>query len=69
MNRSIEPLVIGRVIGDVLHELNPTVNMEVVYSSDKRVFNGRELMPSVVKTKPRVDIGGEDMRTAYTLVS
>ncbi|XP_039122741.1 CEN-like protein 1 [Dioscorea cayenensis subsp. rotundata] len=68
MNRSIEPLVIGRVIGDVLHELNPTVNMEVVYSSDKRVFNGRELMPSVVKTKPRVDIGGEDMRTAYTLI-
>ncbi|KAM0935105.1 putative phosphatidylethanolamine-binding protein [Dioscorea sansibarensis] len=28
----------GRVIGDVLHELNPTVKMEVVYSSNSQTL-------------------------------
>ncbi|KAJ0971114.1 hypothetical protein J5N97_019073 [Dioscorea zingiberensis] len=68
MNRSTESLVMGRVIGDVLRDLNPAVKMEVVYSSKKKVFNGHELMPSSVKAKPRVDIEGEGMRDAYTLV-
>ncbi|KAK6936478.1 hypothetical protein RJ641_033508 [Dillenia turbinata] len=43
--------------------------MNVIYNSNKQVANGHQLMPSVVGTKPRVEIGGNDMRTAYTLHS
>ncbi|KAJ6869864.1 CEN-like protein 1 [Populus alba x Populus x berolinensis] len=42
--------------------------MTVTYNSNKQVANGYEFMPSVIAYKPRVEIGGEDMRIAYTLV-
>lgn len=68
MSRPLEPLSVGRVIGEVVDIFNPSVRMNVTYST-KQVANGHELMPSIVMNKPRVDIGGEDMRSAYTLVS
>ncbi|KEH17361.1 putative phosphatidylethanolamine-binding protein [Medicago truncatula] len=67
MSRPLEPLSVGRVIGEVVDIFNPSVRMNVTYST-KQVANGHELMPSIVMNKPRVDIGGEDMRSAYTLI-
>ncbi|KAK3006283.1 hypothetical protein RJ639_017777 [Escallonia herrerae] len=68
MSRLIEPLVVGRVVGEVVDTFAPSVKMNVTYNCNKQVCNGHELMPAVVAPKPRVDIGGEDLRTAYTLI-
>lgn len=68
MARIIEPLTVGRVVGEVVDMFSPSVRMNVIYNSNKQVANGHELMPSVIATKPRVEIGGDDLRTAYTLV-
>ncbi|KAK6132136.1 hypothetical protein DH2020_034127 [Rehmannia glutinosa] len=69
MSRAPEPLSIGRVIGEVVDNFIPCVRLIVTYNSNKQVSNGHELMPSVIMAKPRVDIGGDDLRAAYTLVS
>lgn len=69
MSRNMEPLSVGRVVGDIVDGFIPSVKMSVIYNSNKQVANGHEMMPSVVTAKPRVDIGGEDLRAAYTLVS
>ncbi|KAE9451628.1 hypothetical protein RHGRI_027826 [Rhododendron griersonianum] len=68
MSRLMEPLTVGRVVGEVVDYFSPSVTMSVTYNSNKLVSNGHELMPSVITARPRVEIGGEDMRTAYTLV-
>ena len=62
-------MTLGRVVGEVVDTFTPSVRMSVTYNSNKQVFNGSELMPSIVSSKPRVEIGGEDMRAAYTLVN
>ncbi|XP_057505770.1 CEN-like protein 2 [Actinidia eriantha] len=67
MARIAEPLTVGRVIGDVLDVFTPTIKMLVTYNT-KQVYNGHELYPSQVTTKPRVEIQGGDMRTFFTLV-
>lgn len=73
MSRLIEPLCgplsVGRVVGEVVDIFTPSVRLNVIYNSNKQVANGHEFMPSVIISKPRVEIGGDDMRTAYTLVS
>lgn len=69
MSRLIEPLTVGRVVGDVLDAFTPSVKMKVTFHCNKQVYNGHELMPSAVTLKPRVEVGGDDMRAAYTLVS
>lgn len=70
MSRSLrDPLVVGRVIGDVVDVFTHSVKLRVTYGSNKRVSNGHELMPTLLTAKPRVEIGGGDMREAYTLVS
>ncbi|XP_060206329.1 CEN-like protein 1 [Lycium barbarum] len=63
-----EPLAAGRVIGEVVDSFIPSVKMKVIYNGSKQVSNGHELMPTVVAAQPRVEIGGEDMRSAYTLI-
>nr|XP_018678450.1 PREDICTED: CEN-like protein 2 isoform X1 [Musa acuminata subsp. malaccensis] len=68
MSRLIDPLVVGRVIGEVLDSFNPSVKMLVTYNSNKLVFNGHELYPSAVTSKPRVEVQGGDMRSFFTLV-
>ncbi|KAG5556581.1 hypothetical protein RHGRI_006998 [Rhododendron griersonianum] len=55
---SAEPLIVGRVIGDVLDPFIPTVKMLATYNN-KQVSNGHELYPSQVTTKPRVEIQGD----------
>ncbi|CAI9774566.1 unnamed protein product [Fraxinus pennsylvanica] len=63
-----DPLVIGRVIGDVIDYFSPTVKMSVIYNSDKHVYNGHELFPSTVAFKPKVEVHGGDMRSFFTLI-
>ncbi|CAI0546933.1 unnamed protein product [Linum tenue] len=58
----MEPLIVGRVVGEVVEMFNPSVRMSVTYNSNKQVSNGHELMPAVVASRPRVDIGGDDLR-------
>ncbi|XP_043701942.1 protein TERMINAL FLOWER 1-like [Telopea speciosissima] len=67
MARTLEPLIVGRVIGDVLDSYSPTVNMAVTYNN-KQVCNGHELFPSTVTSRPRVEVHGGDMRSFFTLV-
>lgn len=68
MPRDRDPLVVGRVVGDVLDPFTRSVSLRVTYGM-KEVNNGCELKPSQVVQQPRVDTGGDDLRTFYTLVS
>ncbi|CAI9097755.1 OLC1v1034237C3 [Oldenlandia corymbosa var. corymbosa] len=67
MARTCEPLVVGRVIGDVLDNFIPAIKMTVTYNT-KQVCNGHELFPSAVNSRPRVEILGGDLRSFFTLV-
>ncbi|AES82026.1 putative phosphatidylethanolamine-binding protein [Medicago truncatula] len=64
---SQEPLIVGRVIGEVLDSFTTSMKMTVSYNK-KQVFNGHEFFPSTINTKPKVEIDGGDMRSFYTLV-
>ncbi|XP_043687508.1 CEN-like protein 1 [Telopea speciosissima] len=68
MSRPLVPLTVGRVVGEVVDSFTPSVKMNVTYNSSKQVCNGHEFMPSAITTRPRVEIGGVDMRTFYTLI-
>ncbi|CAN1171410.1 CEN-like protein 2 [Linum perenne] len=63
-----DPLVVGRVIGDVIDCFIPSVKMTVTYNSTKQVFNGHEFFPSALELKPKVDVLGGDLRSLFTLV-
>uniref|UniRef100_A0A9I9CWM2 CEN-like protein 2 n=1 Tax=Cucumis melo TaxID=3656 RepID=A0A9I9CWM2_CUCME len=65
---SSEPLVVGRVIGDVLDSFTQSMKMSVFYSNNKQVFNGHEFFPSAVAAKPRAEIHGGDLRSFFTLI-
>jgi len=68
MARSIDPLVVGRVIGDVLDMFVPTAELVVKYG-DKQVANGCEIKPSIVAQRPHVHIPGFiALDSLYTLV-
>ncbi|KAJ0972671.1 hypothetical protein J5N97_020630 [Dioscorea zingiberensis] len=64
----MEPLVVGRVIGEVLDYFISSIKMAVTYNSNKLVYNGHEFYPSAVISKPRVEVQGGDMRSLFTLV-
>uniref|UniRef100_A0ACD5URE1 Uncharacterized protein n=1 Tax=Avena sativa TaxID=4498 RepID=A0ACD5URE1_AVESA len=68
MARVVEPLIVGKVIGEVIDNFTPTEKMTVTYSSNKQVFNGHEFFPSAVVSKPRIEVQGSDMRSFFTLV-
>ncbi|KAK9127760.1 hypothetical protein Syun_016557 [Stephania yunnanensis] len=68
MARTFEPLIVGRVIGDVLDSFTPNIKMCVTYNGNKQVCNGHEFYPSSVTGKPRVEVQGGDMRSFFTLV-
>ncbi|KAB1203184.1 Protein HEADING DATE 3A [Morella rubra] len=67
MPRERDPLAVARVIGDVLDPFTRSIPLRVTYTS-REVCNGCELKPSQVANQPRVDIGGGDLRTFYSLV-
>ncbi|PQQ05244.1 protein MOTHER of FT and TFL1 isoform X1 [Prunus yedoensis var. nudiflora] len=52
MAASVDPLVVGRVIGDVVDMFVPTVNMSVYFGS-KHVTNGCDIKPSMAINPPR----------------
>jgi len=62
-----DPLVVGRVIGDVVDPFVRRVPLRVAYTA-REVSNCCELRPSAIVEQPRVEVGGPDMRTFYTLV-
>ncbi|PWZ11451.1 Protein HEADING DATE 3A [Zea mays] len=62
-----DPLVVGRIIGDVVDPFVRRVPLRVAYAA-REVSNGCELRPSAIADQPRVEVGGPDMRTFYTLV-
>lgn len=63
-----DPLILGRVIGDVIDYFTASIKMSVIYNN-KEIFTGYEVpFPSTVKTKPRIQIQGGDMRSLFTLV-
>ncbi|KAJ1437809.1 Phosphatidylethanolamine-binding, conserved site [Sesbania bispinosa] len=66
MAASVDPLVVGRVIGDVVDMFVPTVSMSVYFAS-KHVTNGCEIKPSIAVNAPKVTLTG-NMDTLYTLV-
>lgn len=64
------PLALGRVIGDVVDPFVPSVSMKITYRVHRLVMiNNCELRPSFVSSYPLVKVGGEDMRSFYTLVN
>ncbi|KZV52580.1 hypothetical protein F511_30968 [Dorcoceras hygrometricum] len=66
---SSDPLVLSRVIGDVVDHFSTTVKMSVTYKSGKQVlYNGYEHLPSTVASKPRVEVHGGDLRSFFTLI-
>lgn len=64
---SVDPLVLSHVVGDVIDPFNRSTLLRVLYN-DRLVINGVHFKPSAVVNKPRVEIGGDDFRTMYTLV-
>ncbi|KAA3454932.1 hypothetical protein CXB51_022915 [Gossypium anomalum] len=66
MAASVDPLVVGRVIGDVVDMFVPTVTMSVYYGS-KHVSNGCDIKPSMAINPPKVAIDGLPDQF-YTLV-
>ncbi|KDP42735.1 hypothetical protein JCGZ_23675 [Jatropha curcas] len=67
MEKPVDPLIVERVIGDVLDLFTPTIKMSVAYT-DRKVCNGHELYPSTIASKPKVAVEGDDMRSFFTLV-
>jgi len=68
MRGTTNPLVVGRVVGDVLEPFACSIPLRVIYSNNKEVMNSGELKPSQIINNPRVEVGGDDLRTLYTLV-
>ncbi|KAJ4973538.1 hypothetical protein NE237_006712 [Protea cynaroides] len=66
MAASVEPLVVGRVIGDVIDLFVPSVPMSVQYGS-KHISNGCEIKPSIAINRPNVLISGS-FNELFTLV-
>lgn len=66
MAASVDPLVVGRVIGDVVDMFIPSVSMSVYFGS-KHVTNGCDIKPSMAITPPKVTLTG-NMDNLYTLV-
>ncbi|EEF37717.1 phosphatidylethanolamine-binding protein, putative [Ricinus communis] len=68
MARSLEPLVVGKVIGEVLDMYNPVAEFTVHYGS-KQIANGCEIKPSAAVQMPRAQILGSRLTPSlYTLV-
>ncbi|XP_039143519.1 protein RICE FLOWERING LOCUS T 1-like [Dioscorea cayenensis subsp. rotundata] len=62
-----EAYVLSRMIGDVLDPFTRSVALRVSFNN-KLVINGTECKPSALVNKPRVQVGGDDLRIFYTLI-
>lgn len=69
MARSVDPLIVGRVIGDVIDMFVPVTEFSIRYAN-KQVANGCHIKPSASADKPRVQISTSSYPSdLYTLVS
>ncbi|XP_059454583.1 protein MOTHER of FT and TFL1 [Corylus avellana] len=66
MAASVDPLVVGRVIGDVVDMFVPTVNMSA-YFGPKHVTNGCDIKPSMAVNPPKMTLSGHSDEL-YSLV-
>lgn len=66
MAAHVDPLVVGRVVGDVVDLFVPTVAMSVRFGT-KDLTNGCEIKPSVAAAAPAVQIAGR-VNDLFTLV-
>ncbi|KAM3192199.1 hypothetical protein ACQJBY_069428 [Aegilops geniculata] len=64
---AIDSLTRAQIVGDVLDPFASSVPLTIMYDG-RPVFNGMEFRSPAVSLKPRVEIGGDDFRVAYTLV-
>ncbi|MQM16253.1 hypothetical protein Taro_049208 [Colocasia esculenta] len=62
-----DPLVTGRVVGDVVDLFTRSTVLRIVYNN-RPVANGAAFKPSAVCSRPRVHVGDSDFRTLFTLV-
>jgi len=69
MSRSVDPLVVGRVIGDVIDMFVPSVDMAVVYTS-RQVKNGCQMKPSAASDAPGIRVTDKNgtANTFFTLI-
>eukprot|EP01018_Ginkgo_biloba_P005044 Gb_13113 [translate_table: standard] len=68
MARSVDPLIVGKVIGDVIDIFTPSVDAAVYYGT-KRVTNGCEIKPSATLQRPNVQVSARNFEdTLFTLV-
>lgn len=70
MGRSIEPLAVGKVIGDVVDWFVTEAKLTVQFGS-KQVGNGCEIKPSMVSDRPFVRVhttASHNATNLYTLV-
>ncbi|KAG6382371.1 hypothetical protein SASPL_157963 [Salvia splendens] len=64
-----DPLVIGKVVGEVVDSFSPTAKMSVIYNSKNHVYNGHHLLPSTLISKPKVLLhAAGDFSTFFTLI-
>ncbi|KAE9591782.1 putative phosphatidylethanolamine-binding protein [Lupinus albus] len=67
MGHLIGPLVIGKVIGDVVDPFTPAAKMTILYGN-KHVSNGYDIKPSLAAERPHVQISGaSNASNLYTL--
>nr|ALH21946.1 MFT-like protein [Pinus armandii] len=69
MARSVDPLVVGNVVGDVIDNFARAADMTVHYGP-KQVTNGCEIKPSATVHRPNLQIAGRhfDDNKLFTLV-
>jgi phosphatidylethanolamine-binding protein len=63
---SVDPLVVGRVIGDVIDLFVPSIDMSINYGT-KTINKGCNIRPSTAADPPTVNIAGKTS-DLYTLV-
>lgn len=56
------------VIGDVLNPFTNSVSLSAIINN-REISNGCLMKPSQLVNRPRVNVGGDDLRTFYTMVS
>ncbi|KAJ3700742.1 hypothetical protein LUZ61_004447 [Rhynchospora tenuis] len=66
MSSNVDPLVVGRVIGEVVDLFVPTTKMDVNFGA-KHVNNGCDIKPSMATDPPSIHIGGRPSHL-FTLV-
>ncbi|XP_073126943.1 protein MOTHER of FT and TFL1-like [Henckelia pumila] len=64
---AVDPLVMGRVIGDVVDMFVPTAELVVRYGAATQISNGCEIKPSMGAERPTVHINGSS-DNYYSLV-